>query len=353
MNTFVKLIETIQHWHASGKDGAIATLIRSSGTSPLPVGEMMAISSSFDMQGAVSRGCVESAILEIAQDAIKENQALLRHFGFSDQSAWEVGLTCGGEIDVLIEPVPQSQDTADFFDRVLSKCKNDEPFYLFHFLDEENLGKRILCDHEKILYSDLPPSLSISPSVIRGLNNQDKSHTMDVPLTNGKNLPAFMTYFQPARRLIIIGAGEIAIYLTKMAKLLGFSVIIIDPRSMFASNMRFPDADIILAKWPQDCLPSLNLKPRDSLVIISHDEKIDLPALQIGLESCVGYIGLLGSLKTRQNRLVALKEAGWQEADLARLHAPIGLDIGSKKAAEIALAILAEIIKEKNQSRSA
>ena len=352
VNTLAKLIGTIQRWHADGKEAALAILVRSSGTAPLPVGEMMAISSAFDMQGAVSRGCVESAILEIAQDAIKNNRALLQHFGFSDQSAWEVGLTCGGEIDVLIEPILQSQSTTVFFDCVLFQQKSEEPFYLLLFVDEEHLGKKLVCDHEKILYSNLPANFAITPDGLRALSDMNGSRITDVSLTNGKKLPVFVNYLQPANRLIIVGAAEIAIYLTKMAKLLGFNVVIIDPRTMFATQMRFPDADTILAKWPQDCLPALNLKAQDALVVISHDEKIDLPALQIGLESSVSYIGLLGSQKTRQNRLDVLREAGWQEPDLARLHAPIGLDIGSKKADEIALSILSEIIQEKNRSLS-
>jgi len=352
VNKLAKLIDTIQFWHASGKEAAMATLIHSSGTSPLPVGEMMAISSSFDMQGAVSRGCVESAILEIAQDAIKNNHAILQHFGFSNQSAWEVGLTCGGKIDVIIEPLLRSRNTTEFFECVLSLSENEESFFLLHFIDEEHLGKKLVCDHEKTLYSDLSASLAVAPSVIHELNNQNKLRVVDLSLTNGKKLSVFVNYLQPASRLIIIGAAEIAIYLTKMAKILGFSVAIIDPRSMFATQVRFPDADTILAKWPQDCLPLLKLKAQDALVVISHDEKIDLPALQIGLENHVSYIGLLGSLKTRQNRFDALKEAGWQDTDLAHLHAPIGLDIGSKKADEIALSILGEIIQEKNRSRS-
>ena len=352
VNTLAKLIGTIQRWHAAGKEAALAILVRSSGTSPLPVSEMMAISSAFDMQGAVSRGCVESAILEIAQDAIKNNRALLQHYGFSDQSAWEVGLTCGGAIDVLIEPMLQSRNTTGFFECVLAQLKTEKPFYLLLFLDEEHLGEKLICDHEKVLYSDLPASFTIALDGLRAVSELDGSHVMDLSLANGKKLPVFVNYLQPANRLIMIGAAEIAIYLTKIAKLLGFNVVIIDPRTMFATQVRFPDADTILAKWPQDCLPALNLKAQDALVVISHDEKIDLPALQIGLESSVSYIGLLGSQKTRQDRFTALREAGWQEPDLARLHAPIGLDIGSKKADEIALSILSEIIQEKNRSRS-
>ncbi|MGV8026266.1 MAG: XdhC family protein [Anaerolineaceae bacterium] len=352
MNKLAKLINTIQLWHKSGKEAAMATLIHSSGTSPLPVGEMMAISSCFDMQGAVSRGCVESAVLETAQDAIKNNRTLLQHYGFSDQNAWQVGLTCGGEIDVLIEPLLQSRNTTEFFECALAQLKAEEPSCLLHFLDEEHFGKKIIYDHEKIQYSDLPASLVITPDGLHALEELDGSRVMDLPLPNGKKLPVFVNYLQPAHRLIIVGAAEIAIYLAKMAKLLEFNVIIIDPRSMFATQVRFPDADTILAKWPQDCLPALNLKVQDALVVISHDEKIDLPALQIGLESHVSYIGLLGSLITRQNRFDALRETGWQETDLARLHAPIGLDIGSKKADEIALSILSEIIQEKNKPRS-
>lgn len=353
MNKLAKLVDVIRHWFTEGKDAAIATLVRSSGTTPLPVGEMMAISSASEMQGAVSRGCVEGAILEKAQDVIRNNHATLQHFGYSDQSAWEVGLTCGGEIDVLIEPFLRSQGSVDFFERIRAQVENEEPFFLLHFLDEKNSGEKIILGREKLLYTDLSAQFMPSPTAIQELWNQPTSHIAEVALVDGKKQPAYIHYFQPASRIVIVGASEIAIYLTKMAKLVGFSVIIVDPRSMFATQARFPDADIILPKWPQDCLPSLNLKKQDALVVISHDEKIDLPALQCGLEKSIAYIGLLGSLKTRQNRFNALKEAGWQAQDLARLHAPIGLDIGSKKAEEIALSILCEIVKERNTGKLA
>lgn len=352
MNTLIKMVEAIRRWHVEGKEAALATLIRSSGTTPLPVGEMMAVSSAMDMQGAVSRGCVEGAIVEIAQEVMKEGQAVLRHFGFSDQNAWEVGLTCGGEIDVLIEPFPDSRQSLDFFERMVSRIENEEPFYLLHFLDAENIGKKLLFDDKVVFYDELQTGLLSVPVKMKVENEVSVSKTVEFPLANGQILPAFVQFFCPADRVIIVGASEIAIFLTRMAKMLGFTVVIVDPRAMFATRVRFPEADIILPKWPQDCLPSLKLKKQDALVVISHDEKIDLPALQIGLENPIAYIGLLGSLKTRRSRFAALKEAGWQESDLSRLHAPIGLDIGSKRAEEIALSIIGEIVKERHKDRS-
>ena len=351
MNTFTELIKIMQSWHSSGKDAALATLVHSSGTTPLPIGEMMAVSSSLDMQGAVSRGCVESAILENAQAVMKKGQPAMVHFGFSEESAFEVGLTCGGEIDVLINPLLRSPEASSFFAAVPACSSSEKSFYLLQSIDADTLGKKVLWNEEKIFFSDLPESHFVSLPLPMNIDDPSKPQAVEIPLADEKKLNAFINIFQPAARMIIVGASEIAIYLTKMAKMLGFQVIVVDPRSMFATSIRFPEADVILSQWPQDCLPALKLHCRDALVVISHDEKIDLPALQIGLENTVSYIGLLGSKKTRLSRFNALKELGYTETDLAPIHAPIGLDIGSKKADEIALSIMSEIILEKNNKR--
>jgi len=353
MSTFWQLIKTMQGWHSDGKDAALATLIRSSGSTPLPVGEMMAVSSSLDIQGAVSRGCVESAVLENAQDVIKKGKPSISHFGFNEESAFEVGLTCGGEIDVLITPFLRTPESEAFFDTVLSGASGEKAFSLLQPVDAAALGKKMLWTEEKVLYSDLPEDCTPSFPLPAELENKSAFCISEIPLANGKTLHVFISTFQPASRLVIVGAGEIAITLTKIAKMLHFHVIVIDPRSMFATPVRFPEADVILPRWPQDCLPALQLQSKDALAVISHDEKIDLPALQLGLENHAGYIGLLGSTKTRQSRFDALEKAGWSKADLAQIHAPIGLSIGSKKADEIALSIMGEIIQEKNSKRSA
>ena len=350
MKTLSNLIQSIMNWHSAGKDAAIATLVQSSGSSPLPVGEMMAVSSSLDMVGAVSRGCVESAILETAQQVMQENKAVLSHFGYNDQSAFAVGLTCGGEIDVLVEPVTQSEQSSTFLRTMLEMSESDKPFFWLHLLNEDNPGEKLLCDLDTILYSDKTMTSALKQDFFNQLELDMPACIMHLPLEGDQNVAVFVQTFQPARRLVIIGAGEIAIGLTPMAKLLGFKVIVIDPRSMFASSVRFPEADVILAKWPQDCLEELNLRSCDHLVVISHDEKIDLPALQIGLASSVGYIGLLGSMTTRQNRFDALLGSGVRSSDLDRIHAPIGINIHSKKANEIAVSILAEIIQLSHQA---
>jgi len=350
MQTLTNFVHTIQAWHAAGKDAALAVLVRSSGATPLPLGEMMVISSALDMQGAVSRGCVESAVLEIASTVIRNDLAQLCHFGYSDQNAFDVGLTCGGEIDVLVSALPSTPSTRQFLEALLSLSQRAQPFYLMHILEEQELGKKILCDQNTISYSDLSLECNLDLRQVEILNDLKTPTIQALPFSAGKTLSVFIQPIQPPQRLFIIGAGQIAIYLTPMAKLLGFSVIIIDPRSMFATPTRFPDANIVLPKWPQDCVELRDLHTQDALAVISHDQKIDIPALQLGLKSDVSYLGLLGSTKTRQDRFSALLEAGWKEQDLARIHAPIGLDLHTRKADEIALAIMAQIIQLKNQA---
>lgn len=349
MPTLTDHAHTVQTWYEAGKSAALAVLVRSCGATPLPLGETMVISSALDMQGAVSRGCVESAVLEAAASVIAEDHARLCHFGYSDDSAWQVGLTCGGEIDVLVSPLPPAPSGDRFLHILLALAQQTQPFFLLHILDEKALGNKLICDRAMLLYSELPSDLQLTPSWLEAVLPLSSPAIQPLPLTSGATLSAFVIPVQPPRRLFIVGAAEIAIHLTRLAKSLGFSVIIIDPRSMFATPTRFPQADVILAKWPQDCVELRTLHSRDALAVISHDHKIDIPALQLGLESDVAYLGLLGSMKTRQERFDALLASGWQPADLERIHAPIGLNLHTKKADEIALAILAQIVQEKNQ----
>ena len=349
MSALTDHVHTVQAWYTAGKGVALAVLVRSSGATPLPLGEMMVISSALDMQGAVSRGCVESAVLEAAASVIAENHACLCHFGYSDDSAWQVGLTCGGEIDVLVSPLPQTPSGDQFLHTLLDLSQRTQPFFLLHILDEKALGDKLVCDRSMLLYSDLPSDLQLTPTWLETVLPLSSPAIQPLPLTSGEILPAFIQPILPPRRLFIVGAAEITIHLTRLAKLLGFAVIIIDPRSMFATPTRFPQADAILAKWPQDCVELQALNARDALAVISHDQKIDIPALQLGLESDVAYLGLLGSVKTRRERFDALLASGWQPTDLERIRAPIGLDLHTKKADEIALAILAQIVQLKNQ----
>ncbi|NMB63153.1 MAG: XdhC family protein [Chloroflexi bacterium] len=349
MPTLTDHAHTVQSWYEAGKRAALAVLVRSSGATPLPLGETMVVSSAMDMQGAVSRGCVESAVLEAATSVIAEDHALLCHFGYSDESAWQVGLTCGGEIDVLVSPLPPTSSGNRFLRTLLDLSQRSQPFFLLYILDENLLGKKLVCDQAALLYSDLPSDLQFTPSWLETVPPLSSPAIRPLTLASGATLSAFIQPILPPPRLFIVGAAEIAIHLTRLAKLLGFSVIIIDPRSMFATPTRFPQADVILSTWPQDCPQLHALTARDALAVISHDHKIDIPALQLGLESDVAYLGLLGSMKTRQERFDTLLASGWRPTDLDRIHAPIGLNLHTKKADEIALAILAQIVQEKNQ----
>ncbi len=348
MNNLHEIIRTIQDWRHAGKSATLAILINASGSSPLPVGEMMAISSTMDMIGAVSRGCVEGAIMESAQIVMQSGQTKIEHFGYSDNAAFEVGLTCGGEIDVLITPVNQEKIGDTFLDPAAAACQKNNPFFLGVCVDEDSPGKKFLFTKKELFYSEVENKNEFWDAFQTLSNTLTKPATHMVKTSNAACTSVLIIPIFPAQRLIIVGAGEISIHLTKFAVLMGLQAIVIDPRSLFATRKRFLEADKIYAKWPQDCLEELELTSNDLLAVLSHDEKIDIPALQIGLEKDLQYIGLLGSKKTRQARFDILKEKGWQQEDVARIHAPIGIAIGSKKAEEIALSIMAEIIQFKN-----
>ncbi len=300
-------------WHEAGQGAALATVVQTWGSAPRRVGAMLAVSGIGDMAGSVSGGCVEGAVVAEALDAIKDGAPRMLEFGVSDGDAFAVGLACGGTIRVLVQPVGAALPVGVLEALVAARAAR-RPVALVTppdgapRLEEAGLGTRFRMDRS-------------------GFEEDGET---------------FVAIHNPPLRLIVVGAVHIAQALVPMARVVGYDPILVDPRPAFASEARFP-GETLLDDWPDDAVRALGLDARTALVLLTHDPKLDDPALTEALRSEVFYIGALGSTRTHARRLDRMRAAGFADADLARIHGPVGLDIGAAGPAEIALSILAQM----------
>lgn len=341
-----ELSADIASWFEQNKEVCLATVINTWGTSPRQVGSKMAFTADPFIAGSVSAGCVEGAVIEAGIKVLQTNCPELLHFGVSDETAFSVGLTCGGEIDVFVRKL----------DKALFKALNQvisarQPAALLAILDKESrlFGHEILVSEEQILSGTFGKDLDGSALEL-ACDKIASQIPQNAALENPGQLPlrVFVDVINPPQELIIVGGGHIAVTLVSLAKTLGFRTVVIDPRKAFANMQRFPDADLLIQEWPDEAFKKVLLNSASSVAIVTHDPKIDDPALKIVLNSPASYIGILGSRKTHAERCDRLLADGITPEQLARLHAPIGIDLVSKNPQDIALSIMAEIVKERN-----
>lgn len=336
-----ELLAQIQAWTAKKKGVALARVIQTWGSSPRPVGSAMFISEEMEMAGSVSGGCVEGAVVKEAKAIMETRKGKPVHFGVSDEDAWAVGLSCGGKIQVYIQPwavdAGSSQDIPGKLYQLLSENKS---CILVTTLTESNQNTLLL-----------PDGTSWGPTLPEGVlkkaleaHDQRKHETITVG-----EVPYFIQVFPRRSQLIIIGAAHITVDLVQLAQQFDFETIVIDPRGTFARNTTFVvKPDRILENYPSEVLDEFPLDANTYAVILSHDPKIDDNALQILLKKKVAYIGALGSKKNHEKRTQRLLEKGFTIDDIARIDAPIGLDINAIGAKEIAFSIMGAILKAKN-----
>jgi xanthine dehydrogenase accessory factor len=313
------ILPTLDRWLAEGHRFALATVVQTWGSSPRPVGSAMGVRDDGVVVGSVSGGCVESAVIEGASEALKAGEPKRLSFASIDErQIWEVGLTCGGKIDVWIEPEPYSDPV---WREAAEAVRSGRP--------------AVLVTQFQPLQRWTDASLPVGP--IRPIRPIESSQELD---------GCFVQLLPTKDRLLIIGASHIALPLIQMAKVLGFETVVIDPRSQLLVDERFPDRpDQTIHGWPQPILAEMTITPSTYAVVLSHDPKIDDAALTILLRSPAAYIGALGSKLTREKRQAELKALGFTDEELARIHGPIGLKIGARSPEEIALSILAEIVQ--------
>ncbi len=327
------IIPDIKRWQQAGKhDIAIATILETQGSSLRPPGTRMAITTTGDVAGSVSSGCVDGDVIA-EMEALFESGAPIRRpsYGISDERAWEAGLSCGGSIDLLVER------WSELYDHLMTEIerqnavgfasRTDRPEHLLHRADGETIGTLGNADLDGQVLMDIA---EMWPGPYA------KKHSY----TQGEVL---IEVIPPPPVLLIFGATDIAIPLTTIAGATGFNVIVSDARRAFLTEERFPDVELKFG-WPQDVFQSDDLGLSWAVVVLFHDPKFDVPALTLALQSEAFYIGFLGSRKTQSDRRQELLDAGFKESDLNRIHGPVGLDIGGKEPELIALSIMAEIV---------
>lgn len=282
--------KTIREWDGEGRKMALATVVKTWGSSPRPVGSHLVIDEDGRMEGSVSGGCVDGVVVTAAYDCINSEKGELLQFEVATDQAWEVGLSCGGEVHILVEPLINIANKVSYL------------------LDDD-------------------------ANIIKKLRSETK-------MADGN---FFVHEYKPALKMIVVGAVHISQGLISMAKTLDIDVILVDPRTAYASEERFPGTNFITT-WPDEALKVIGINASTAIVTLSHDPKLDDPALEIAVRSEAFYIAALGSLKTQKQRKQRLKEKGFLDTEIDRIHGPAGLDIGALEPAEIALSILSELV---------
>jgi xanthine dehydrogenase accessory factor len=322
------VLATARAWLAEGKRVAWATVVSTWSSSPRPLGSQLAIAEDGRFAGSVSGGCVESAVLVAASELFAGGGARTLKYGVSSEQAWEVGLPCGGTIEVflgetslpIVERLAAAQARRVSLARLIDLTSGAEEIW-----DAERPSRLVSADAE------------LSRAVGQALH-RDQSQLLEL---GERRL--FVHVLAAPLRLIVVGAVHLTQALSELAMLSGFDVTVVDPRTAFASAERFPDV-ALRHEWPDVALAALDLDRRSAVVVLSHDTKLDEPALEVALRSDCFYIGALGSQRTQAARRRRLGESGFGEDALARIHGPVGLDIGALTTPEIAISIMAELI---------
>ncbi len=336
------VLPDISTWADQGKSIALATVIQTWGSSPRAVGANMALTSDGGISGSVSGGCVEGAVLEAGIEVLKNSQPRLLHFGVADETAWDVGLSCGGTIEVFVRPLD-----IDIYKNLTKEINQGKPVASVMIIraPESVLGQEMLVLEESGSVGTFGPDLDTKAlHYAQSALEEGKSLRVEID----ESIELFINVVKPSPTLIMVGGVHIAIPLASLAKTLGYRTIVVDPRKMFGSQERFPHVDQLIQAWPDKAFEEVVLTSSTAIAMLTHDPKIDDPALKAALDSPVFYIGALGSRKTHAKRRQRLIEAGISEEQLDRLHAPIGLDLGGRSPEEIALAVMAEIVKTRN-----
>lgn len=342
----IDVIHKVNEWLADEMDIAIAIVVKTWGSSPRQAGAWMVINGRGDFDGSVSGGCVEGAVIEEALHSIRAQQPKMLHFGVADETAWEVGLACGGEIDVFINPLDgKDSQTRKNFREIADAIGGDHKYSMAHLIrgSEDSVGGYWFSSAMGTIGTLGEELQSFAGLQAQEIKAKSKA-TAEISKVGEPDGELFIEFHPPARKLIIVGGVHIAIPLAHQAKFLGYRVFIVDPRSAFGKETRFPHVDGLFTAWPDKALDEIGLDSGTAVAVLTHDPKIDDPALSKALASSAFYIGALGSKRTQKDRRRRLLESGLTVDQLARLYGPIGLDLGGREPEEIALSIMAEIV---------
>lgn len=352
----LNIADTLHTWCRAGRPFALATVVQVSGSAPLPVGTSLAVDAEGNAVGSVSGGCVEGAVYELCRGVLTSGGLPARErFGYSDEDAFAVGLTCGGELDILVQRIDPTErpHLAVAFDEVAS----GRPATVAQIIGgpEELLGRTLCVLGDGSMHDGTVGDQHLDRVVAaqaRALLRAGRTAQAEVggdAATCPERLSVLVHTRASRPRMLIFGAVDFAGALSEVGRFLGYRVTVCDARPVFATPDRFPHADEVVAVWPHDYLAATDVDARTAVCVLTHDAKFDIPLLCLALSLPVGYVGAMGSRRTHQQRLELLREAGVPEEHFARLHSPIGLDLGAHTPQETALSIAAEVIAHTGQ----
>ncbi|MEU8107961.1 XdhC/CoxI family protein [Nonomuraea muscovyensis] len=342
------VLPEIVRWWRSGDRFGLATVVSTFSSAPRPPGASMAVHGG-EVAGSVSGGCVEGAVFELATEvATVTGTPVLQRYGVTDDDAFAVGLTCGGIIDILVEPV-----SAEMFPElgdIARSVEEHEPVAVATIVSGPGrVGAR------RVIWTGRS-SGTLGPDRLDEAVDDDARGMLAQGVTGIRrygpegerrldDLAVFVHSFAPPPRMLVFGAIDFAAAVARLGKFLGYHVTVCDARPVFATAKRFPDADEVVVRWPHDYLSSVPVDERTVICVLTHDPKFDVPLLEVALRTGAGYVGAMGSRRTHDDRLARLREAGLSEGELARLRSPIGLDLGARTPEETAVSIAAELIQ--------
>jgi len=335
------VLDDIDRWRSEGKPVALATVVATWGSAPRAVGGKMAVAEGRKIAGSVSGGCVENAVAEAAGEVLKTGQPRLLRFGVSDDTAWSVGLACGGAIEVFVEPLDEAS-----YGVVRDALKAERSVAVTTVVagPDPAVGRKLAISADGRTAGDLGDPIDRET---RNALTDGRSRRVTI----GED-DIFVDVLLPSPRLIVVGGVHIAVALVKLARALGWRTVLVDPREAFGNRSRFPDVDDIVWEWPDAALRRLALNENTAVAVLTHDPKLDDPAVTAALSSPAFYVGALGSTRTQEKRRRRLLESGVPEESLARLHAPIGLDLGGRAPEEIALSVMAQVVAARHGKAS-
>ena len=339
------ILSDLDSWRVGdNKSIALATVVQTWGSSPRRAGAKMALTPEGKITGSVSGGCVEGAVFEEGVEALKSNRPKLLHFGVADETAWEVGLACGGSIDIFVKPLD-----SELFKSLHSVLTEEQSAALVTVVKgpDEILGREMLVQENGsvagTLRDDLnEQTLNLAKETLAGGESRR--------LMLNEGIEVFMEVILPPPVLIAVGGVHITIALMALAKTLGYRTVVVDPRTAFGNETRFPNVDRLIPLWPQEAFQKIPITRSTAIAMLTHDPKLDDPALKIALPSPAFYVGALGSKTTQAKRRQRLLDEGLSEEQLNRLHGPIGLEIGAGTPEEIAISIMAEIVAARSNA---
>jgi len=345
-------------WQRAGVSFALATVVATSSSAPRPAGAVLGVHPDGRLAGNVSGGCVEPAVVAVAEEVLRTAVPQRVHYGYSDADALAVGLTCGGEVDLLVRLVAPDDPTLE---ALAAAFQVDTPAVLVTVVADEAVAAHVgmtlaVTDdgvHGLSARGRLGEVLAVEARAALGSGTTGLRHLGPDGERMGEGVTVLVASFAPRPRLVIVGALDFASALAGVGRFLGFRVSVCDARERFATKERFPDADEVIVAWPHRYLAGERLDERSAVCVLTHDPKFDVPALVEALAGPAGYVGVMGSRRTHEDRLVRLREEGVDDSALGRLRSPIGLALGGRSPQETALAIAAEIVLVRNGGAAA